>query len=76
MRWLKTILIRLFSRKLTQLFLEGPPTPGDRGSFGPYDRTSLVREPRWRGPSGLTMAAAVPEPDEDNDVLAVGSRLT
>jgi hypothetical protein len=43
-----------------------PDPPND-----PYDRDTGVRVPRPHGPSGLSAAVAVAEPDDDDTVMAI-----
>ena len=60
---LKAIARRLLQRGTS----EWPP-------FSPGDPDSSVRQPRRRGPGGHSSAAAVPEPDPESFVAALGQQ--
>ncbi len=88
LRWLKALVVSLFSRRssLTLLSLQAPNAGeasrgrrrGPNPPQGPADPDSRVRAPRWHGPRGRSASIAVAEPDDDESVVAIGglARLT
>jgi hypothetical protein len=83
--WLKAIVDWIFGRhsSLIQLSLQAlnasgmssnrrsGPDPPTR----PYDPESPVRVPRRYGPTGRSASVAVAEPGDDENLMAIGSRI-
>ena len=85
LRWLKAIVDWIFGRHvwLTQLSLQAPNAGGVSSNrhYGPdpptrpRDPESPVRVPRRYGPTGRSASVAVAEPGDDENLMAIGSRI-